>query len=77
MVQEAESLRSDVPALADVEIGSSCTLYVHVDDVDGLFESVADDVEIVQEPDVTWYGMREFDVRDPDGYVLGVAEEAE
>ena len=76
MLQEAESLRTDVPALADVEIGASLTLYVTVEDVDARYESVADDVEVLQPPAETWYGMRECYVRDPDGYVLGFASEA-
>lgn len=76
MLQDAESLRSDVSALMDVDIGSSCTLYVEVDNVEAMYESVAEDVDVVQDLDVTWYGMREFYVRDPNGYVLGFAAEA-
>lgn len=76
MLQEAASLASDVPVLADADTGGSCTLYVQVEDVDSLYESVADDAEILVEPNETWYGMYEFYVRDPDGYVLGFAAEA-
>ena len=46
-------------------------LYVYVDDVDGLHEElVARGAEILNDPVDTEYGMRDFRVRDPAGYVL-------
>ena len=43
-------------------------LYVDVDDVDRLFASVRDRVEVVEGLHDTEYGMREFIVRDPNGF---------
>jgi uncharacterized glyoxalase superfamily protein PhnB len=43
-------------------------LYVDVDDVDGLFATIRDRVEVIAEPAETDYGMREFIVRDPNGF---------
>jgi uncharacterized glyoxalase superfamily protein PhnB len=39
-------------------------LYLHVDDVDGLYERLKDTVEVVEAPHDTFYGMREFIIRD-------------
>lgn len=39
-------------------------LYVYPDDVDGLYDSLKDRVEVVQELYDTFYGMREFIIRD-------------
>lgn len=39
-------------------------LYVHVDDVDTLFPKIADTAEIVEGVHDTFYGTREFIVRD-------------
>jgi uncharacterized glyoxalase superfamily protein PhnB len=39
-------------------------LYVHADDVDGLYERLKDRVEVVEPPHETFYGMREFIIRD-------------
>lgn len=39
-------------------------LYVYSNDVDELYERLKDRVEIVAEPDDTFYGMREFIIRD-------------
>ena len=43
-------------------------LYVDTDRVDQLFASLRDRAPIVAEPDDTDYGMREFIVRDPNGF---------
>ncbi len=46
-------------------------LYICVDDVDGYFESCrAAGVRILHEVADQPYGMREFDIEDPDGHVL-------
>lgn len=43
-------------------------LYVDAADVDSLFTSLRDRVRIVEEPHDTGYGMREFIIRDPNGF---------
>lgn len=43
-------------------------LYVDVDQVDQLFASLRERVQIVAELDDTDYGMREFIIRDPNGF---------
>jgi catechol 2,3-dioxygenase-like lactoylglutathione lyase family enzyme len=43
-------------------------LYVDVDNADQLFGSLRDRVEIVAELADTDYGMREFIIRDPNGF---------
>ena len=39
-------------------------LYVHTAEVDGLYERLKGSVEVVEVPHDTFYGMREFIVRD-------------
>ena len=43
-------------------------LYVHTDDVDALYERLKDRAETVEGPHDTFYGMREFIVRDPNRF---------
>lgn len=43
-------------------------LYVDIDQVDQLFASLRDRVQVVAELDDTDYGMREFIIRDPNGF---------
>src|SRR5258707_10739129 len=39
-------------------------LYVHTDDVDGFYRRIHDRVEVVEHLHDTFYGMREFIIRD-------------
>ena len=39
-------------------------LYVHVEDVDATYFALANRVEVVEEPHDTFYGQREFIIRD-------------
>lgn len=43
-------------------------LYVDVEDVDRIFASLADRVEVVKAPHDTHYGMRELIIRDPNRF---------
>jgi uncharacterized glyoxalase superfamily protein PhnB len=55
----------------------SGALYIDVDDVDALYESVKDHVIVLWPLEVMEYGQREFGVKDPCGYVLAFAESVE
>ncbi|MFZ2890429.1 VOC family protein [Sulfuricurvum sp.] len=72
MLQQDESLREDVGDFF-TDIGASVTFYIRVDDVDGWYETIAPKVEIIKPIETTWYGMREFYIRDINGYVLAFA----
>ena len=57
-------LHSHEPAMAG-------SLYINVDDVDALFEEFRPALDEVEwEPETFPYGMRDFGVRDPNGYLL-------
>jgi hypothetical protein len=43
-------------------------LYVDVDEVDTLFKSIKDRTEVLEQPYDTEYGMREFIIRDINGF---------
>ena len=52
--------------------------YVYVDDVDALHaEFAAAGVEIARAPEDTFYGCRDFDVRDPDGHLIAFGQDLE
>ena len=75
MLQSRRSLEVDVPALKGVPIGASQTLYLRNNDVDAQFASLKDKVEVIQEPVTRFYGMREWYLKDPDGYILCFGQE--
>lgn len=80
MFQSRRSLVADLPELPelkDVAIGASQTLYLRNKDVDAQFNSLKDKVEVVQEPTTKFYGLREWYMKDNNGYVLCFGQELE
>ena len=53
---------------------ATATQYVVVDDVDALWERVRDRLAPEWGPETMPYGVREFAVRDPDGYLLSFGQ---
>ena len=74
MLQSGESLAVDIPSAGEREIGSSIVLYLDVDDIEALHAAVAGRADIVVPMRDTFYGMREFYITDPHGYVIGFAQ---
>lgn len=70
MLQSVESLKEDVGVFFD-NIGASLTLYIDVENVDELYLKIKDKVSIYKEINTTWYGQREFYIKDINGYILG------
>ena len=50
-------------------------LYVTVENVDALHQRLKDHVEVVQEPNDTFYGMREFIARDLNGFWVTIGQD--
>jgi len=56
--------------------GGTWDVFLWVDEVDALFEELrSSGAEMVYAPLIQPYGMREFAVRDPNGYILGFGQE--
>lgn len=72
--QKEESLVKELPVLKGREIGASLTLYIKVQDVQSLYDSVKEKVEIVRDMRETFYGAKEFAVKDLNGYILVFSE---
>ena len=54
----------------------SGTFYIYPDDVESLAAELRGNVEFAWGPEVMDYGMREFAVKDPDGYLIAFTEPA-
>ena len=72
MLQEANSIKEEGSDFFE-KIGASVSFYIAVADANAFYEEIKDKVEIYREPETTWYGQREFYVRDINGYILGFA----
>ncbi len=75
MLQERQNLIADAPAAFSDEDtpGGSLSLYFRVDNVDEVAEQIAaatPEIEVVKPMELTWYGMKEIWIKDPDGYVV-------
>jgi uncharacterized glyoxalase superfamily protein PhnB len=49
--------------------GPGVHLFLSVDDVDALYEKLQGKANITKEIETQWYGLREFKLADPDGYI--------
>ncbi|HEX6617612.1 MAG TPA: hypothetical protein VF046_15010 [Gemmatimonadales bacterium] len=71
MYQSRDSVRNDVPALADSPAGSS--LYIEVSDIESV-ERAVQGIDIVVPRRQTFYGADEIGVREPGGNVVMFAQ---
>ncbi|MFD3870277.1 VOC family protein [Streptomyces sp. NPDC058623] len=71
MIYSNEDLKKWLPILKDQPIGFAGMFYLAVEDLDGLYERVRKDAQVVKELTEDHNGQREFYIRDPDGYVIG------
>jgi len=51
-------------------------LYVYTDDVDDLYERLKDQVDVVEGPHITFYGMREIIIRDLNRFWITFGQES-
>ena len=73
MLQDRVNLAEDAPDAFSVDDnpGGTFSMYFRVDDVEDVLARLGD-VEVVKPLQLTWYGMNEVWVRDPDGYVVTI-----
>ena len=64
----------DAPVGTPSEPSLSGTIYVHVDDIGPLHEALKELIAFEWGPELMEYDMREFAVRDPNGYLLAFAD---
>jgi hypothetical protein len=74
MFIESDSFEKEVQAFKGVTNGASVLFYIDVSGIDDLYEGLKGKVEIEKEIETTWYGVREFYIKECNGYVLGFGE---
>ena len=70
----AEAAYAEYPSLNRMPIGGSLTLFMEVEQIRNIHESLKDKVNVVMPLEKKWYGVTEFAITDPDGYVITFAE---
>ncbi len=71
---DRSTIAKESPQFKDKAIGGGNTMFIEVDGVDELHDRIKDRVRIVMPIVTQWYGMREFAIEDPDGYVITFAQ---
>ncbi|GAG93483.1 unnamed protein product [marine sediment metagenome] len=74
MFQSRESLCGVIPDFKNKKIGATLVIYIEVDNVEELYNLIKNKVDIIKELNTTSYGMKEFLVRDCNGYILVFAQ---
>src|SRR5437762_5953617 len=65
---------AEYPAFAKRPIGGTLTLYIAVHGIKGLFDTLKSRVQIVGPLEKKFYGVTEFVIQDPDGYLITFGE---
>ena len=74
MFLKASNFEEDIPVLQGFPQGASVLFYIDVENIEEVYKQLKNCVEIEKTLETTWYGMREFYIRDCNGYILGFAE---
>ena len=77
MFQNRDSLAEEWPGFAELPMSASLTLYLEVEDVEAAYAQARGRAEVLVDMRTTFYGMREFWIRDNSGYVVTVAQRVE
>ena len=64
----------EYPAFAGKPLGATGTMFIEMENVDALHDRLKSKVSIVMPLVKQWYGLKEFAVADPDGYIITFAE---
>ena len=71
---DASTAIKEYPSFAGKPIGATGTMFIEMEGIDAFHEAVKAKVTITMPIVTQWYGMREFAIEDPDGYVITFAE---
>ena len=75
MIQSKESLNDENPIFKNQPIGGTIALYIDVEDIAALYKHLKGKSELIVDTHDTFYGTREFSIKDPNGYLLTFAED--
>ncbi|MFC3199602.1 bleomycin resistance family protein [Parapedobacter deserti] len=72
--QRTDSFKEDVVFARNLPIGASVSFYMDIDGIKDFHKKMIGKNLQVTDIKTTWYGMREFYLKDLNGYILGFAE---
>lgn len=75
MFQSRASITKDIPGFEGLQVGGAFDLYIDLTGIQDLYEAIKDKVTIIKDIHTSFYGTREFYIKDCNGYMLGFAED--
>ncbi|WP_207513806.1 hypothetical protein [Longitalea luteola] len=74
--QRSDTFKEDVVFSQGLSIGASVSFYMDITGIKEFHQKMKAKNLQVTDLKTTWYGMHEFYLKDPNGYILGFAEKA-
>jgi len=71
---DRSTVTRESPQMAGLAFGGGNTMFVEVEGIDALHDRLASRVTVIMPLVTQWYGLREFAIADPDGYVITFAQ---
>ena len=71
---DAATAVKEYPGFGGKPLGATGTMFIELEGVDALHDRLTSSVKVVMPLETKFYGMREFAIEDPDGYVITFAE---
>jgi catechol 2,3-dioxygenase-like lactoylglutathione lyase family enzyme len=73
-LNDRDTAIKEYPAFAAMPLGATATMFIEMEGVDALHDKLKSRVVITMPLITQWYGVREFAIADPDGYLITFAE---
>ncbi|SRR6266568_3861710 len=74
MFQSRKSMSSELDLFKEQAVGASLTFFIDLKDVEKLYMKVRDEITVLADLHVTFYGTKEFSMQDINGYILTFAQ---
>lgn len=75
--QRTDTFKEDVVYSLGLPIGASVSFYMDIEGIEDFYRKMKEKCMDITNLKTTWYGMREFYLKDINGYILGFAEKSE
>jgi catechol 2,3-dioxygenase-like lactoylglutathione lyase family enzyme len=69
-----EPATQDYPSMKGRPLGGTFTMFIEVTGIERMYDELKEDIPIVAPLETKWYGVAEFVVTDPDGYLITFAQ---
>ena len=71
---DRSTVTKENPQMGGLAFGGGNTMFIEVTGIDALHKAIKSQVKVTMPLVTQWYGLREFAIEDPDGYVITFAE---